>query len=164
LYRPTIRYNQTYRTFIDSIFYYSNLDRNQILRLALHIAAHSDAFQKVIESHRRTKDVPPPFPIWSVENHSIWLDNKGLEQEGEGEAHETISGKESGAKQQPTRVNELDPVTNGNEPTESNHKQEQQHRRIEPTQGRIREVHAFPIYRDGRIQCRGTDGIRIKIN
>ncbi|NGY76296.1 hypothetical protein F6Y02_07940 (plasmid) [Bacillus megaterium] len=34
-YRPTVRYHSIYRTYVDSLFQATELDRNQIMRCAL---------------------------------------------------------------------------------------------------------------------------------
>lgn len=41
VYRPTVRYPDVYKNYIENIYKATNLDRYQIIRLALFIAAHS---------------------------------------------------------------------------------------------------------------------------
>ncbi|MCV9884687.1 hypothetical protein [Metabacillus halosaccharovorans] len=74
MYRPTVRYSDTYRDYINSIFRATTLDRNQILRLALHAAAHSTDFQQAISKYKRD-DVPLPLPTWNLDSTGFWMEN-----------------------------------------------------------------------------------------
>jgi len=172
LYRPTIRYNERYRTFIDDVFVYSRLDRNQILRLALHIASHSEEFQKVIEKHSRRKDVPLPQPTWNISDHCLWMDNRIIEVERKEEeqvragdvSDEIFSGEtRTTTAEQSTGINESIVNANDYESTTGN-EQEQQYRCIEQSQRSTWEIPSIPIFRDGRILCREQGGIRVTFN
>ena len=44
MYRPTVRYDDIYRTYVDRLFKATKLDRNQILRCALFAAAYNHQF------------------------------------------------------------------------------------------------------------------------
>lgn len=102
MYRPTVRYNNVYRTYIDSLFKSTNLDRNQIFRLALFTAAYDPKFIEVLRQHQK-KDVPLPSPKWSHSMHHIWLEQDLEIKEGgsnndyiEGERENSSSSKISG--------------------------------------------------------------------
>ncbi|MGV7002526.1 hypothetical protein ACWA2C_28210 [Priestia megaterium] len=71
MYRPTVRYADEYKTYIDELFRSTTLDRNQILRCALFAAAHSKEFHQII-SHFQRKDVPTPSPGWSLGDWRWW--------------------------------------------------------------------------------------------
>lgn len=73
MYRPTVRYADVYREYVDVLFQATTLDRNQIMRLALYTAAYSEEFQKAIKPYLR-KDVPPPSPPWKLHQDGLWLE------------------------------------------------------------------------------------------
>ncbi|WLR43830.1 hypothetical protein LC087_06830 [Bacillus carboniphilus] len=70
-YRPTVRYDERYKKYVDELFKATTLDRNQIIRLALFSAAHSNEFLNVIQQYKRV-DVPLPSPSWSVTDADLW--------------------------------------------------------------------------------------------
>jgi hypothetical protein len=72
VYRPTIRYDEVFRTYVDALFHATHLDRNQIIRAALFTAAHSREFHRLIRTYQKG-DVPLPFPQWSLEQNILWL-------------------------------------------------------------------------------------------
>jgi len=45
LYRPTVRYDDLFKTYVDQVFKSTTLDRNQIIRLALFSAPFNKLFQ-----------------------------------------------------------------------------------------------------------------------
>lgn len=73
MYRPTVRYDDVYKEYVDQVFRSTTLDRNQIIRAALFTAAHSTEFHKLLEPYKR-KDVPTPSPIWDRNDHALWLE------------------------------------------------------------------------------------------
>lgn len=73
VYRPTVRYADIFLDYVDSVFHATTLDRNQIIRGALFSAALSVEFHKLLESYKK-KDVPLPSPLWSLDQHEIWLE------------------------------------------------------------------------------------------
>jgi len=81
MYRPTVRYNNVYRTYVNELFNATILDRNQIFRLALFTAAYNPRFIEILEQHQR-KDVPLPSPKWSHSMHHIWLEQDMDVKEG----------------------------------------------------------------------------------
>lgn len=81
MYRPTVRYSDIYRDYINNLFKATSLDRNQILRLALHVAAHSDDFKSILSNYK-SSDVPLPQPEWILEHMGLWMDNTPTTVEG----------------------------------------------------------------------------------
>ncbi len=73
MYRPTVRYHDIYRRYVDSLFKATTLDRNQIFRLALFTAAHNPDFITLLKEYKR-KDVPLPSPQWSHFMDGLWLE------------------------------------------------------------------------------------------
>jgi hypothetical protein len=73
MYRPTVRYDDVFREYVDSLFHATDLDRNQIIRAALFAAAHSKEFQNLLKPYKK-KDVPVPSPLWKLEQHCFWLE------------------------------------------------------------------------------------------
>jgi hypothetical protein len=73
VYRPTVRYADVFRNYVDSIFYATTLDRNQIIRGALFAAAQSKDFQELLEPYKK-KDVPLPSSPWCLKQHVLWLE------------------------------------------------------------------------------------------
>lgn len=73
MYRPTVRYDDVFRDYVDSLFRATHLDRNQIIRGALFAAAHSEEFQKLLEPYKKG-DVPLPSPLWKVHQDGYWLE------------------------------------------------------------------------------------------
>jgi len=72
MYRPTVRYDDIFREYVDSLFHATNLDCNQILRAAFFAAAHSEKFQNLLQPHQK-KDVPLPSPLSIVGTRSELL-------------------------------------------------------------------------------------------
>lgn len=81
MYRPTVRYSDVYRTYVDKMFHATTLDRNQIIRCALFTAAHNPSFLKLMEQYKRS-DVPLPSSLWPSDNHDLWMGQDAQFQEG----------------------------------------------------------------------------------
>jgi hypothetical protein len=75
MYRPTVRYDDIFREYVDTLFYATSLDRNQIIRAALFAAAYSKEFQNLLEPYKK-KDVPLPSPLWKLEQQCFWLEQR----------------------------------------------------------------------------------------
>ena len=83
MYRPTVRYDDVFKEYVDSLFQATHLDRNQIIRAALFAAAYSEEFHKLLEPHKK-KDVPLPSPLWKPHHHAYWMEqNPRIGKEGE---------------------------------------------------------------------------------
>ncbi|MBU8905589.1 hypothetical protein [Desertibacillus haloalkaliphilus] len=73
VYRPTVRYHDVFRDYVNKLFHATTLDRNQIIRAALFAAAHSNEFYKLIDGYKKS-DVPLPSPIWEPLDHELWME------------------------------------------------------------------------------------------
>lgn len=73
MYRPTVRYSDVYRTYVDDLFKATNLDRNKIIRCALFTAARNPDFLKIM-NHYQKKDVPLPSPLWRCHDDYLWME------------------------------------------------------------------------------------------
>lgn len=83
MYRPTVRYDDVFRDYVDALFHSTQLDRNQILRGALFSAAHSNKFLALLEPYKK-KDVPMPSPKWPLNDDRYWMEQCPKIKEGEG--------------------------------------------------------------------------------
>jgi hypothetical protein len=144
MYRPTVRYDDVFKEYIDSLFHATHLDRNQIIRGALFAAAHLEEFQNLLNDYKK-KDVPLPLPLWEVTQHRFWLEQcPGIEEKG---------GKDvNDLNERATKINKNTGAIGrrGNSTEEIG--------RIRPTERRTREIPSEPF----RIENKG--GITIKIN
>lgn len=75
MYRPTVRYDDIFREYVDTLFQATSLDRNQITRAALFAAAHSKEFRNLLKPYKK-KDVPLPPPLWKLEQQCFWLEQR----------------------------------------------------------------------------------------
>lgn len=80
MYRPTVRYDDSYKNFVNDLFHATTLDRNQLIRAALFIAAHSEDYKALIRPYLR-RDVPLPSPIWRATDHGLWLEQSPVNRE-----------------------------------------------------------------------------------
>jgi hypothetical protein len=92
MYRPTVRYNDIYRTYVDGLFKATKLDRNQILRCALFAAAYNSQFLTLMK-HYKKDDVPLPSPLWSHSFHKLWLEQEANKEEDGGSQYDYIERK-----------------------------------------------------------------------
>lgn len=72
MYRPTVRYAEVYRDYVDDVFRATTLDRNQIIRLALFIAAHSEDYQAILTEHMRDDSASLPHAKWRPNQAILW--------------------------------------------------------------------------------------------
>lgn len=73
VYRPTVRYSDVYAEYMEKLADSSGLERTQLIRCALFTAVHTEEFQKIINEFSE-KDHAFPAPVWSLEDHSLWLE------------------------------------------------------------------------------------------
>ncbi|WP_407545344.1 hypothetical protein [Priestia sp. HNGD-A6] len=91
-YRPTVRYHSMYRTYVDSLFQATKLDRNQIMRCALFTAAHNPVFLALMNQYKMS-DVPLPSSPWHPSSHPLWMEQEpNIEEKGGGE-HDDLERK-----------------------------------------------------------------------
>jgi hypothetical protein len=81
VYRPTVRYADEFKEYVDDLFQATDLDRNQIIRAALFSAAFSPAFESILKQ-RKKKDVSLPSASWLMDHHWLWLEQNPSKQEG----------------------------------------------------------------------------------
>lgn len=82
MYRPTVRYDDVYKTYVDDLFHATHLDRNQIIRAALFAAAHSKEFLSIMQTNKK-RDVPTPSPPWQLIHTSLWMEQNPRKEEGD---------------------------------------------------------------------------------
>jgi hypothetical protein len=138
MYRPTVRYSDIYKQYVDSLFHATSLDRNQIIRAALFTAAFSEEFLNIINKYKK-KDVPLPSPSWQLDKTELWME------------------------QNPTRREEWDVNVDSRGATktkknpgafERERGEKQQHRRLGQTPGREREISTKRFQQTGGIVIR----------
>lgn len=156
MYRPTVRYSDIYRTYIDNIFKATSLDRNQIFRLALFTAAYNPKFVELLEQHQK-KDVPLPSPQWTHSMHHIWLEqdidikeggsnNDYIERERKTSSFSKISGTPGPSRSIPaTTIQPKQQYT-------SSTQKKQPNRRQQPTKGYTGEVPSLQFSNRGGIR------------
>ncbi|MBH9965597.1 hypothetical protein [[Bacillus] enclensis] len=76
MYRPTVRYSEVYRDYVDQVFHATTLDRNQIVRLALFIAAHSEEYQAILADHLRSETSSLPSAKWRPDQAILWREQE----------------------------------------------------------------------------------------
>lgn len=115
IYRPTVRYDASYRDYVNDLFHSTTLDRNQLIRAALFIAAHSEDYTRLLKPYMK-KDVLFPRPKWSATDHAVWLEQCPVKEEQKGDVvyggEEEIGGTEPQVevRRQPTEQRSLRPV------------------------------------------------------
>ncbi|KHD86388.1 hypothetical protein NG54_03515 [Heyndrickxia ginsengihumi] len=118
MYRPTVRYSDTYKQFVDKLFLSTRLDRNQIIRAALFTAPFSEEFIKIMMDNKKD-DVPLSTPMWRLQQAELWMEQSPNIEEGKDvnaydgrtEKNEITSGVigESRRQQQKEERRQLDP-------------------------------------------------------
>ena len=94
-YRPTVRYHSMYRTYVDSLFQSTELDRNQIMRCALFTAAHNPVFLALMNQYKMS-DVPLPSSPWQPSSHQLWMEQEPNIEEKRGGVHDDFERKRKG--------------------------------------------------------------------
>ncbi|MGG0545251.1 hypothetical protein ABEY63_25595 [Priestia aryabhattai] len=94
MYRPTVRYSEVYRQYVDELFHLTSLDRNQIIRCGLFSSVQNPIFIDIMNQYKRN-DVPLPSPLWTVHDHHVWMEqDPEIKAEGE-RRHDVSERKES---------------------------------------------------------------------
>lgn len=91
-YRPTVRYHSAYRTYVDSLFRATELDRNQIIRCALFTAAHNPIFLSLMNQYK-ISDVPLPSSPWQPFSHPLWMEQEPIIEEKGGSQRDDFERK-----------------------------------------------------------------------
>lgn len=126
-YRPTVRYDDIFRTYVNDVFYATTLDRNQILRAALFTAALSPQFNQLLSQYKKA-DVPLPSPKWDASQDGYWKEKNPNEKEGGKDANAVL-----------LRTRETERIT-GTSATGSKTKKDVPDRCKSTTQRRKREI------------------------
>jgi hypothetical protein len=103
MYRPTVRYDDCFKEYVDEVFHATSLDRNQIMRLALFLLGHTKEGKDVL-THFATS--PLPEPKWNKNNMVVWYGkdlNLTLLEEGGGVTSDVKESGTSGHKRQTAR-------------------------------------------------------------
>lgn len=142
VYRPTVRYSDEFKDYVNSLFHATNLDRNQIIRAALFAAAFSPNFKALLEPYKKS-DVPFPSPKWEWSEHGYWLERTPIEQKGGKDVNDILSRRIEAKRdiKQARRTGE----------------QEEQNKCEQSIKRREREISIQPI------KVRNQGGITIKI-
>jgi hypothetical protein len=139
MYRPTVRYDDVFKDYINNLFHATHLDRNQLIRGALFAAAYSKEFQTLLRPYQK-KDVPLPSPPWKATQQRFWMEQSpGIKGEGG-----DVNANDDRARQ----ISKTPGTIEGRRNPGS----------IRTVEGRTRAIPSEPI----RIQNRG--GITFKIN
>jgi hypothetical protein len=80
VYRPTVRYDDVFREYVDDVFKSTTLDRNQIIRLALFAAPFNNLFVSQLEKHLKINQSSLPSTPWEVWDHGYWRDQNFIPQ------------------------------------------------------------------------------------
>jgi len=86
-YRPTVRYDDLYRDYIDQLYDVTTLSRAQIIRLALFSAPFSPLFNTQISKFSKCEVTTSSSPslLWDVIDAGLWMDQSFIKEEkGEG--------------------------------------------------------------------------------
>ena len=75
MYRPTVRYDDVYKVYVENICNSTHLDKNQIIRAALFIAGHTEKFTEIVTPFLK-KGMSLPLPLWGEEQDVLWLKQK----------------------------------------------------------------------------------------
>ncbi|MCR8927484.1 hypothetical protein NLI92_002873 [Priestia megaterium] len=156
-YRPTVRYHSMFRTYIDSLFQATSLDRNQIMRCALFTAAHNPIFLEIMKEYKLS-DVPLPSPLWTHSTHQLWLEQEPLLEEKGGVECDHIDRKRTSSNTSKisgtSRVSRSMPRTtfSSKQQPSSSEKKEQQNRRQQPIERRTRALPAVQLSNNGGIR------------
>ncbi|MFK3938959.1 hypothetical protein ACI2JA_15775 [Alkalihalobacillus sp. NPDC078783] len=89
MYRPTVRYDEEFRKYVNNLFHATTLDRNQIIRAALFASAHSETFKGLISEHLKT-DVPLSPLLWELSDYQLWMEQTWKAKEEKGDVKDDL--------------------------------------------------------------------------
>jgi hypothetical protein len=156
-YRPTVRYNNIYRTYVDALFKTTTLDRNQIIRCALFAAAYNNRFLELMSQYKKG-DVPLPSPLWQDSEHQLWLEQGVLKEEEGGIKSDVMEGKRTTSSTiklfGTPKDNRSIPgtVIQSKQQHTSNNEAAEQDRRQQPIERRTRTLPAVQLSNNGGIR------------
>lgn len=73
VWRPALRCDSSFKNYIDSLNQVTSLDKNQIMRLMIFIAAHSGEFKQIIAEYKKADVTKMPGPEWEIWEDGYWL-------------------------------------------------------------------------------------------
>lgn len=91
--RPAIRCDSTYRNYIDSLHASTILDKNQIMRLMMFVAAHSHEFIEILTEYKRDGVTTLPIAPWHGWEDAYWL-NQTYKSKSVGVTIENLENEE----------------------------------------------------------------------
>lgn len=126
MWRPPLRCDDRYRTYVEELFQTTCLDRNQIMRAMMFTAPFDDQFRKLMERHQHDTS-PLPHQDWAITEAGLWMEQTyekkgGSDVNDQSESRrkvETISRVDSrsaatrGTREEPRRVRPVRPGGNG---------------------------------------------------
>jgi len=156
-YRPTVRYHSMFRTYVDSLFQATSLDRNQIMRCALFTAAHNPVFLEIMKEYKLS-DVPLPYSPWQHSSHQLWMEQEPIIEEKGGEEHDDIERKRTSTNTSKVLRTSADSqsmpgttIQSKQQPSTSE-KKTQPTRRQQSIEGRARTLPALQLSNNGGIR------------
>lgn len=129
MYRPTVRYDDAFKDYVDCLFHATHLDRNQLIRAALFAAPYSKEFQALLQPYQK-RDVPLPSPTWKADQDGYWLEQCPNIKGGSRDVNANIERE---------RKADVDPGA------AEGRREQQAIRRIGPAEGRKRTLPSQPI-------------------
>lgn len=158
MYRPTVRYSDIYRTYVNNWFHATVLNRNQIIRCALFTAAHNPLFLQIMNQYKKS-DVTPPSPLWSLSDDQVWLEQDiELEKREEVGIHDVYTRKTTTANvAQESRASKASGSVRGaniiyKDSTAYYKKQKEQTRRQQSAEGYTRTLPSVQLSNNGGIR------------
>ncbi|WP_458414516.1 hypothetical protein ACNQFZ_06525 [Schinkia sp. CFF1] len=89
IWRPTLRCDSAYRDYINSLHDSTVLDKNQIIRLMMFVAAHTNDFKVIISEYKRSDVTEIPAAPWNSWEDALWL-NQSYKQKRNGVTSKSI--------------------------------------------------------------------------
>lgn len=83
VWRPALRCDSVYKNYIDSIYESTSLDKNQIMRLMMFIAAHSSEFKEILFEYRKNGVTSMPAAPWHSWEDVLWLNQTYKKSRGD---------------------------------------------------------------------------------
>ncbi|MEC1744092.1 hypothetical protein [Schinkia azotoformans] len=73
VWRPALRCDSSFKDYIESLRKVTSLDKNQIMRAMMFVAAHSEDFKFVISEYKKEGVTSLPVPSWNPWEDEHWL-------------------------------------------------------------------------------------------
>lgn len=151
MYRPTVRYPDIYKEFVNELFCLTGLDRNKIIRCCMFTAIYNPEFIRIIETYKH-KDVPLPSPKWALTEDHLWLEQDGIAKNKEGREDANINRK--AATSEITKL--LEPAKGSNGipglPEECRKEEHEELRRKPSLAGPTRSLPSIHVHGNGGIK------------